>query len=124
MHFPWLARLLLREQHTASKRHSADRPTTRVGMAKKTVVEIKKTPARASSTRGVQSVARDLSMHFFNNPEAGDTLEGIADWWVARQRRSNAIGVVRSALEHLVDEGKISVRNYGDRELYVAIQND
>ena len=97
---------------------------TRVGMANKTVVEIKKTPARASSTRGVQSVARDLSAHFFNDPEAGDTLEGIADWWVARQRRSNAIGIVRSALEHLVDEGKVSIRSYGDRELYVSSRTD
>ena len=93
-------------------------------MANKTVAGIKTTPARASSTRGIQSVARDLSEHFFNNPEAGDTLEGIADWWVARQRRSNALGVVRSALEHLVEEGKVSIRNYGDRELYVASQND
>jgi len=93
-------------------------------MANKKIVEIKKTPGRASSTRGVQSVARDLSEHFFNNPEAGDTLEGIADWWVARQRRTNALGVVRSALEHLVEEGKVSIRNYGDRELYVASRNE
>ncbi len=93
-------------------------------MANETVADGKKKPARAPGTRGVENVARDLSRHFFNNPEAGDTLEGIADWWVARQRRSNALGIVRSALEHLVDEGKVSKRNYGDLELYVASQNE
>ncbi len=93
-------------------------------MAIKTSVEAKKNPARFSAVKGVESGARDLSKHFFNNPEAGDTLEGIADWWVARQRRSNVVGVVRSALEHLVDEGKVSKRNYGDKELYVVSRND
>mgnify|MGYP006075701407 CR=1 FL=1 len=93
-------------------------------MAIKASVELKKTPAKAPAVKGVESVARDLSMYFFNNPEAGDTLEGIADWWVARQRRSNVAGVVRSALEHLVDEGKVSKRNYGNRELYVASRTD
>jgi hypothetical protein len=93
-------------------------------MAIKRSVEVKKTPARVAAVRGVESVARDLSKHFFNNPEAGDTLEGIADWWVARQRRSNAVDVVRSALEQLVGEGIVSKRNYGEKELYVVSRSD
>lgn len=86
------------------------------------VADFKMKPAKAGgkNSRGVENVARDLSEHFFNNPEAGDTLEGIADWWVARQRRSNAVSIVSSALEQLIEEGKVAKRTYGSRELYVS----
>ena len=107
-----------------SRRRSVQIQITGWVMAIKRSVEVKKTPARVSAVRGVESGARDLSKHFCNKPEAGDTLEGIADWWVARQRRSNAVDVVRSALEHLVGEGKVSKRNYGEKELYVVRRSD
>ena len=86
----------------------------------------RKMPARAGSKnpRGVKNVAQDLSEHFFNNPEAGDTLEGISVWWVARQRRSNALPLVQKALEQLVNEGKVQKRIYGSRELYLSRQKN
>jgi hypothetical protein len=69
---------------------------------------------------GVENIAKDLNDHFFNNPEAGDTVEGIADWWVARQRRSNAITLIQEALEFLVEEGSVRKLSYGNREIYSA----
>jgi hypothetical protein len=93
-------------------------------MEKKTVADFEMKPAKAGgkNAAGVENVAKDLSKHFFNNPEAGDTLEGIADWWVARQRRSNAVPIISSALEQLIEEGKVSKRIYGSKELYVSRQ--
>ena len=93
---------------------------------KKTDTGSRKMPVKAGAKNasGVKHVAKDLSEHFFNNPEAGDTLEGIADWWVARQRRSTAIPIVHRALEHLIEEGKVTKRTYGSRELYVSRRND
>ena len=93
-------------------------------MEKETVADFKMKPAKAGgkNAAGVENVAKDLSKHFFNNPEAGDTLEGIADWWVARQRRSNAVPIISSALEQLIEEGKVSKRIYGSKELYVSRQ--
>lgn len=73
---------------------------------------------------GVRSVAKDLTEHFFCNPEAGDTLEGIADWWIARQRRDNAITLVRDALEFLVFEGSVLKRTFGSREFYVSVPSE
>lgn len=89
-------------------------------MAKDVVAEFVRPIKKSHHGSGVEHVAQDLSDHFFNTPEAGDTFEGIADWWIARQRRKNADSVVRSALDRLVEEGRVIKRLYGERELYVS----
>ena len=91
----------------------------------KLVVGNSSIPRRYNKGRGagIENIAKDLSEHFFNNPEAGDTVEGIADWWVARQRRSNAISLIQKALEFLIDEGVVRKRSYGNREIYSATKN-
>jgi hypothetical protein len=71
-----------------------------------------------SQSAGIVDIANDLTEHFFSHPEAGDTVEGIADWWVARQRRSNAMRLIQTALEYLVEEGVVQKRSYGNREIY------
>lgn len=88
----------------------------------KLVVGSSSIPKRSNKRRGVgiENIAKDLSEHFFNNPEAGDTIEGIADWWVARQRRSNAVSQIQKALEYLIEEGVVRKRSYGNREIYSA----
>ena len=77
-------------------------------------------PAKDSKTQsaGIVDIANDLTEHFFSHPEAGDTVEGIADWWVARQRRSNAMRLIQKALEYLMEEGVVQKRSYGNREIY------
>ena len=89
-------------------------------MANEVVANFIRPVKKSTPSVGVEHVAQDLSDHFFNTPEAGDTFEGISDWWVARQRRKNTNAVVRGALEKLVEEGRISKRLYGGRELYVS----
>ena len=68
----------------------------------------------------VQNVARDIAEHFFKNAEAADTAEGITDWWIARQKRSNALPVIRKALNLLVEEGLVNKRTYGSRVIYLT----
>jgi len=41
------------------------------------------------------------------NPGAGDTLEGIARWWLAQARIEVSVEQVRKALEELIDRGVI-----------------
>jgi len=89
-------------------------------MAKDVVANFKMPGRKGPVAVGIEHVAQDLSDHFFNTPEAGDTLEGISDWWIARQRRRNTATVVRGALDKLVEDGRVSKRLYGDRELYVS----
>jgi len=40
-------------------------------------------------------------------PEAGDTLEGIAAWWIERQRIELLVEEVAEALELLVKKGAV-----------------
>ena len=39
------------------------------------------------------------------NPEAMDTLEGIAEWWVMRQRIRTSVSTIERVVRRLVDEG-------------------
>lgn len=50
---------------------------------------------------------------FLGHPDAVDTLEGIADWWVQEDRRS-----IRDALDRLVALGLVVRRVRGGRELF------
>ena len=51
--------------------------------------------------------------------QAGDTLEGVARWWMMNQQVSNSLTEVQEALEQLKAQGVISVRKSPDgRTLY------
>jgi hypothetical protein len=48
------------------------------------------------------------------NPEAMDTLEGIAEWWVMRQRIRTSVSTIARVVRRLVDEGLLE--ELGPRE--------
>jgi Fe2+ or Zn2+ uptake regulation protein len=50
------------------------------------------------------------------NAEAGDTLEGIARWWVMRQNISHSVNQVQQALETLKSMGVIDEWKVSDQE--------
>ena len=67
----------------------------------------------------IKSVAKEIEEYFDTHPDAGDTLEGIADWWVSRQRLRDEKSLIRAALAHLVTEGVLQKRHHGGREIYI-----
>ena len=67
----------------------------------------------------IKNVAREIEEYFDSHPEAGDTLEGISDWWVSRQRLRDERSLIRAALAHLVTEGVLKKRHHGGREIYI-----
>jgi len=67
----------------------------------------------------IRNVAREIEEYFDSHPEAGDTLEGISDWWVSRQRLRDERSLIRAALAHLVTEGVLQKRHHGGREIYM-----
>lgn len=67
----------------------------------------------------VENIAKDIQEYFQGNPNAGDTVEGIANWWITRQSLNNAQDLVQQALEFLVDAGELHKRVYGGRVIYV-----
>ncbi|MBE1301734.1 MAG: hypothetical protein GJ680_17740 [Alteromonadaceae bacterium] len=73
----------------------------------------------ASQPVKVESIAKDIKEYFQGNPHAGDTVEGIASWWITKQSLNNARDLVLEALEMLVQEGELHKRVYGGRVIYV-----
>lgn len=55
------------------------------------------------------------------NPQSGDTVEGIVKWWMMRQRLSETADTVHHALEQLVEAGAVFERRNADgRIVYFA----
>lgn len=50
-------------------------------------------------------LCKALIQYLDENPEAMDTLDGIAEWWVMRQRIRASVTTVACAVRQLVDEG-------------------
>jgi len=73
----------------------------------------------ASQQIKVESIAKDIKEYFRDNPNAGDTVEGIASWWVANQRLRNSTVLVHRALEYLVKQGELHKKVFDGREIYV-----
>ena len=42
-----------------------------------------------------------------NHPSAADTLEGIVEWWLPRQRHETATKAIQQALDDLVKSGLV-----------------
>lgn len=59
--------------------------------------------------------------HLRENPQAGDTIEGIAGWWIMRQRLNECVDLVQQSLERLKARGLVTERKTADgRTLYTA----
>jgi hypothetical protein len=66
------------------------------------------------SDRQTEDVARVVSRYLAAHPGASDTLEGIAGWWLMRQRVDDACDVVAAALELLTARGVVETRTTGN----------
>ncbi len=59
------------------------------------------------------------------NTDAGDTLEGIAKWWLEYERINSAMEEVTVALELLIKEGKVNRLLTGsDTYIYKICKNE
>lgn len=54
-----------------------------------------------------RQVYRQILAYWERNPNAGDTVEGIAAWWVAEQRLSESVELVQACLEQMVTEALV-----------------
>lgn len=55
----------------------------------------------------VIEAAEAIRRYLAVRPNAAETLEGVAQWWLARQRLDDAIELTRRALEHLERHGQV-----------------
>ena len=71
----------------------------------------------------MEQVSRMILDYLRKNPEAGDTLEGITEWWMNVQRIEFSTKEVGEALENLAEQGKIRIIERKDGSTAYAIGN-
>jgi hypothetical protein len=59
-----------------------------------------------------RNVALQILKHLVDNPEGMDTLEGIARFWVLRQRIEMNMNEVENAVINLAEEGLLIVKDF------------
>jgi hypothetical protein len=70
-------------------------------------------------------LSRKILNYLKEHPEAGDTLEGIANWWVVQQRIEEMVDEVAAALEDLIERGSIhALESHSGVTIYKIKKND
>ncbi|MGD2021473.1 MAG: hypothetical protein PVJ47_10485, partial [Thiohalocapsa sp.] len=60
--------------------------------------------------RDVAAVADEILRYLRSHVSASDTAEGIAQWWLRRQRLEDSLVLVEAALERLVEAALVERR--------------
>ena len=55
----------------------------------------------------VSEVADVINHYLSSRPNASETVEGVAKWWLVRQRYEDSVDLVQRALELLVEYGDV-----------------
>ena len=67
----------------------------------------------------VLDVANEIAKYLEHNENTADTIEGIANWWLLRQRLQEEEAKVKKAVDYLYAQRLIEKRVLSDgRELY------
>lgn len=67
----------------------------------------------------IDSAAAAIARYLNDHPNSGDTLEGVIEWWLARQRERDSVITVSGALDQLIANGTVDKTEYsGGRVLY------
>jgi hypothetical protein len=61
-------------------------------------------------------VAYEILRYLIKNPSAQDTLEGIADWWFLSRPIKYQKGLVKKALDMLIDDGLVIAHHGRDSQ--------
>ena len=66
-------------------------------------------------------IANEIKRYIKDYPNAADTLEGIAKWWLLRQRYEESVSLVQEALDYLVLESVVERKtNIGGDHVYFS----
>jgi hypothetical protein len=75
-------------------------------------------------TKEDSEMVRDVLTYLVNNPDAQDTLEGIAEWWLLERKIESRAAKVKEVLADLVARGLILERRGSDSRLRYLINTD
>ncbi len=65
-----------------------------------------------------EQIAHAILAYLAEAPDAMDTLEGVTEWWLLRQRVRDDMESVGRALETLVEQGVIDAVGAGSQRRY------
>ncbi len=67
----------------------------------------------------VISAAEAIKQYLIKRPNASETVDGVAKWWLVRQRYDDSVELVQKALDYLESHGEvIRVQLKGGKVLY------
>ena len=75
-------------------------------------------------TREKSEIAQDLLRYLIGHPQAQDTLEGIAEWWIPERRIESRTAKIREVLKELAAAGLILERQGPDSRARYLINSD
>lgn len=53
------------------------------------------------------SIAGEIRRYLVKTPSAAETVDGIARWWLSRQRFEDSVELVQAALDYLESKGEV-----------------
>jgi hypothetical protein len=73
--------------------------------------------APRSGVDAIDELAETILGYVASRPDAADTIDGICEWWIPRQRYVQARADVLAALERLTARGHIHARTGADGQV-------
>ena len=71
-----------------------------------------------NGTQDDDAMAESVLRYLAEHPEAADTLEGIAEWWLMRQQVRVSVTRLARVLRRLTDTGVLEEVDAGERRRY------
>ena len=76
------------------------------------------------SEEKIQLVAQQILRYLAENPDAGDTVEGIHQWWLGESPAMEETLTVKQALDRLVEEQWMMVVHGADNRVHYHLRRD
>lgn len=82
-------------------------------------------PERTMDSATIDSAAAAIKRYLQDHPDSADTVDGVAEFWLTRQRVRETRVVVSEALKRLTASGAVhEVRNVDGRVIYKLVSED
>lgn len=69
-------------------------------------------------------VAADIMEYLQQRPMASDTLDGVVHWWLLHHSIMQKKSLVKQALEHLAEQGKVFKADNANREAVYSLRTE
>jgi hypothetical protein len=79
---------------------------------------------KGDPTRDEREACYHILAYLVDNPDAGDTFEGIVQWWLLHQRIKFETRTVSAAVSQLVAEGLIVEEQGSDSRVIYRVHRD